>query len=184
MKQLLYTIPYYTTIQVPLVSCLSVQSLSDSVHYHQLDIFRKKLTKFDPWSPAIEPSGGGIKISDTTCGMFRSRGFTGQRPSRVVFSLETPSTSGLGDFLGQRPSRVCFGQGDFQAKDHHEWSLAWKPPRPAVSGISWAKEHHECVSVEGISRPKTITSVFLLPQKPHSCGFIILYITCNFTLYM
>jgi hypothetical protein len=33
----------------------SVQSLSDSVHYHQRDIFRKKQTKFDAWSPAIEP---------------------------------------------------------------------------------------------------------------------------------
>jgi hypothetical protein len=33
----------------------SVQSLFESVHYHQCDIFHKKLTKFDPWSPAIEP---------------------------------------------------------------------------------------------------------------------------------
>jgi hypothetical protein len=33
----------------------SRQSLSESVHYHQRDIFRKKLKKFDLWSPAIEP---------------------------------------------------------------------------------------------------------------------------------
>jgi hypothetical protein len=33
----------------------SVQNLSASVHYHQRDIFRKKLTKFDRWSPVIEP---------------------------------------------------------------------------------------------------------------------------------
>jgi hypothetical protein len=32
----------------------SVQCLSDSVHYHQRNKFRKKLTKFDPWRPAIE----------------------------------------------------------------------------------------------------------------------------------
>jgi hypothetical protein len=39
----------------------SVQSLSDSVHYHQRDIFRKKLTKFDLWmSPAIEPWYPGV----------------------------------------------------------------------------------------------------------------------------
>jgi hypothetical protein len=31
-----------------------MQSLSDSVHYHQRNIFRQKLIKFDPWSPAIE----------------------------------------------------------------------------------------------------------------------------------
>jgi hypothetical protein len=41
----------------------SGQRLSENVHYHQRDIFRKKLTKFDPWYP------GGIKISDTTCGI-------------------------------------------------------------------------------------------------------------------
>jgi hypothetical protein len=34
---------------------LSMQSLSESVHYHQRDIFRKKLTTCDPWSSAIEP---------------------------------------------------------------------------------------------------------------------------------
>jgi hypothetical protein len=31
----------------------SVQSLSNSVHYHQRDIFRKKLIKFYPWSRFI-----------------------------------------------------------------------------------------------------------------------------------
>jgi hypothetical protein len=35
----------------------SVQSLSESVHYHQRDMFRKKLTKFDPWSPSIDIGG-------------------------------------------------------------------------------------------------------------------------------
>jgi hypothetical protein len=46
----------------------SGQSLSENVHYHQCDIFRKKLKKFDPWSPVIEQwyPRGGIKISDTT----------------------------------------------------------------------------------------------------------------------
>jgi hypothetical protein len=32
----------------------SMQSLSDIMHYCQRDIFRKKLTKFDPWCPAIK----------------------------------------------------------------------------------------------------------------------------------
>jgi hypothetical protein len=38
----------------------SVQSSSDSVHYRQRDIFRKKLTQFDPWSPVIEPWYPGV----------------------------------------------------------------------------------------------------------------------------
>jgi hypothetical protein len=33
----------------------SMQSLSDSVHYRQRNIFHKKITKFDPWSLAIAP---------------------------------------------------------------------------------------------------------------------------------
>jgi hypothetical protein len=31
--------------------------------------------------------------------------------------------------------------------------------------------------VEGVARPMTITSVFLLPQKSHECGFI--FILCH-----
>jgi hypothetical protein len=42
----------------------SMQSLSKSVHYRHRDIFRKELTKFDPWSPAIEPC-----IRYNICGM-------------------------------------------------------------------------------------------------------------------
>jgi hypothetical protein len=39
----------------------SGQSLSESVHYHQGDIFpRKKIRKFDPWSLAIEPWYPGV----------------------------------------------------------------------------------------------------------------------------
>jgi hypothetical protein len=38
----------------------SVQSLSESLHYHQHDIFGKKLTKFDLWSPANEPWYPGL----------------------------------------------------------------------------------------------------------------------------
>jgi hypothetical protein len=42
------------------------------------------------------------------------------------------------------------------------WSRNSPPPRPQV---------------EGVSRPKTIMSVFLLPQKSHECGFI--FILCH-----
>jgi hypothetical protein len=40
-----------------------------------------------------------------------------------------------------------------------------------LGGVSWAKDHHLCVSAP--SETTDITRVFLLPQKPHSCGFII-----------
>jgi hypothetical protein len=46
--------------------------------------------------------------------------------------------------------------------------------------VSEGAETHEWWSlpqVEGVSRPKTITSVFLLPQKSHECGFI--FIPCH-----
>jgi hypothetical protein len=43
------------------------------------------------------------------------------------------------------------------AETHEWWSLAWKPPRP--------------------QRTRTITSVFLLPQKSHECRFI--FIPCH-----
>jgi hypothetical protein len=38
----------------------SGQCLSESVDNHQRDIFRKKLTKFDLWSPSIEPWYPGV----------------------------------------------------------------------------------------------------------------------------
>jgi hypothetical protein len=93
----------------------SGQSLSNSVHYHQRDIFRKKLTKFNPWSPASER---GIRV------WYKN----------IRYNIRVIRISSVASW----------------------WSLAWKPP-----------------AVEGVSRPKTITRVFLLPQKPHSCGFII-----------
>jgi hypothetical protein len=47
---------------------LSVQSLSESVNYHQRDIFRKKTNKILPVesSDRAVVSRRGIKISDTT----------------------------------------------------------------------------------------------------------------------
>jgi hypothetical protein len=52
-----------------------------------------------------------------------------------------------------------------------------------MSVVSEGAEIHEWWSlaqrlqVEGVSRPKTITSVFLLSQKSHECGFI--FILCH-----
>jgi hypothetical protein len=44
----------------------SVKSLSDSVHYHKCDIFRKKLTKFDPWNQTNNHLGNLLsKCSDS-----------------------------------------------------------------------------------------------------------------------
>jgi hypothetical protein len=42
------------------------------------------------------------------------------------------------------------------AEKHDWWSLAQETPLR--------------MQVEGVSRPKTITSVFLLPQKSYECG--------------
>jgi hypothetical protein len=81
----------------------SMQSSSDSVHHNQLT----KLTKFDPWSPAITP---------------HACDFWGSRNTLVmVFGLETPSTCGLGSFLGQRPS---LGKKLWPAKDgQFKWEM-------------------------------------------------------------
>jgi hypothetical protein len=59
-------IPHQNHFRIRTLIFPSVQSLSDRVHYHhQLDIFRKKLTKFYPWSPAIEPWYPGDKYKTT-----------------------------------------------------------------------------------------------------------------------
>jgi hypothetical protein len=147
----------------------SVQSLSDSVYYHQRDIFRKKTKKIWPVESGDRAvaSWGGIKLSDTTYVVY---GFPLLRQCHRVISM----TSCV--LLDRSRDIVATS-----AQRHRDVMASLRGSRNTlvtVSGVSWAKVVFG-LETWGFPGSKTITRAFLFPQKPHSFGFIRLLLTIN-----
>jgi hypothetical protein len=153
-------------------NCLHRVGANFNVYLTACTIFRKMLTKYDPWCPAIKPWYPGwnkniryhmwytdFLLRQCHCGTSMTSYVLFDRLTWCRGSVDVMANLVCGipefNFLG----RFCgISEG---AETHTWWYLAWKPPRHAFSGISW---------------PKTITPVFLLPQKPHECVLLLQWI--------